>query len=116
MNIQKGETKKEDNMIHTFTDSNLDTHIKSGELLVVDFWADWCSPCRFMGPVIRDVASKLPDVKVGKLDVDENQNSANAHDIMSIPTIVIFKGGLEVDRISGVVSAETLINSIKKYI
>lgn len=103
-------------MAYTFTDSNLENHIKSGELLVVDFWADWCSPCRFMGPIIRDVASKLPNVKIGKLDVDENQNSAKEHDVMSIPTIIIFKGGKEVERMSGVISAETLINTIKKHI
>ena len=103
-------------MAYTFTDSNLENHIKSGELLVVDFWADWCSPCRFMGPIIRDVASKLPNVKIGKLDVDENQNSAKEHDVMSIPTIIIFKGGKEVERMAGVVSAETLTNTIKKHI
>ena len=103
-------------MAYTFTDSNLENHIKSGELLVVDFWADWCSPCRFMGPIIRDVASKLPNVKIGKLDVDENQNSAKEHDVMSIPTIIIFKGGKEVERMAGVVSAENLTNTIKKHI
>ena len=76
--------------------------LKSEKMVLVDFYADWCGPCRMMSPIIDEIAEELQDsVKVGKVNVDENQELAIKYDVMSIPTIIIFKNGMPVNIFRG---------------
>lgn len=89
------------NVIH-LTDKNFSTIIKKG-ITVVDFWAEWCTPCKMLVPVMNDIADELKGkVKVGKLNVDASQQVAAKYNIRSIPTVIIFRNGLEVKRLVGV--------------
>lgn len=86
--------------------------------VLVDFWAPWCGPCQMMGPIIEELAGELDagKVKVGKLNVDENQLSAGKYQVMSIPIFLLFKGGQVVDQLVGGVSKEKLELMLEKYI
>lgn len=92
------------------TEGNFTAEVLSApEPVLVDFWAEWCGPCRMLAPVIEELAeSYAGQVKVCKLNVDENQSTAAQYGVMSIPTLVLFKGGQEVDRIIGFQPKEQL--------
>ena len=79
----------------TLTDDNFDSEVNSSEKpVLVDYWATWCGPCKMVGPIVEEIAIEFSDqLKVGKLDVDSNQASAAQQNVMSIPTLAIFKGG-----------------------
>ena len=86
-----------------FNDSNFETEVlTSQQPVLVDFWAEWCSPCRMLAPVIDSLAEEYKGrVKVGKLDTDSNRNTAMRFSINAIPTVLVFKGGQLVQRIQG---------------
>ncbi|MEX1012918.1 MAG: thioredoxin [Waddliaceae bacterium] len=88
-------------------DNNFDEEIASG-ITIVDFYADWCGPCRMMEPVMEELASSLEEVKVAKFDIESSQAKPAALGVTSIPTIIIFKDGNEEKRIVGVKDAEEL--------
>lgn len=91
------------------TDKNFEAEvIKSDVPVLVDFFAPWCGPCQMLGTVIDKLAGEVTGAKVAKLNVDENPDTASAYDIMSIPTIKIFKGGKVVKEFNGVQSKEKL--------
>ncbi|MBL8888692.1 MAG: thioredoxin [Planctomycetaceae bacterium] len=86
-----------------FTDANFQSEVlDSNQLVLVDFWATWCGPCRQIAPVIDELAKEYSGtVKIGKLDVDHNRNSAMKYQVSSIPTIMLFKNGEVVDKVLG---------------
>lgn len=94
---------------------NQDVLSASG-LVIVDFWAEWCGPCRTLGPIIEELSNANSDesVKIGKLNVDEHGELAQQYNVMSIPTIIFFKDGKEVHRMVGVQSKETLQEKISE--
>ena len=97
----------------TFKDEVLD----SADPVLVDFWAPWCGPCRMVAPVVGEIAEQFQgQVKVVKLNTDENPNIASQYGIRSIPTLMIFKGGQKVDMVVGAVPKTTLANTIDKHL
>ena len=102
----------------TLTDQNFDQEVvRATGAVLVDFWAPWCGPCRILGPIIEELAPAMEarGAKIGKMNVDENQQTASGFGIMSIPTVMIFKGGKVVEQMVGVQSKEVLIEKIEKY-
>lgn len=98
------------------TDYNFDQTIRKYSLLVVDFWAPWCGPCKLVSPIIDQLANELSGKAVfGKLNVDENPTVANIFGIQSIPTLIIFKDGEAVDGIMGALPKQQLISTISRH-
>lgn len=102
----------------TLTDANFDEQvIKNAKPVLVDFWAVWCGPCQIQGPIVEDISKELGEKAViGKLNVDENPTVSQKYGIMSIPTLMIFKGGTVVKQFIGVQSKETLLTELNKLI
>lgn len=98
------------------TDQNFEQEVlKSEKPVLVDFWAAWCGPCQMMGPIINELAEEVKEkYKVGKLNVDENRETASKYGVMSIPTLIIFKDGKEVKQLVGVQSKEVLKSELEK--
>lgn len=89
--------------------------LDSNEKVLVDFYADWCGPCKMMSPVIEELAEEMKEyAKVGKVNVDNNQDLALQFDVMSIPTIICFKNGKEERRFIGVTDKQEILNEMKK--
>ncbi len=97
-----------------FTDQNFESEvIKSGEPVLVDFWAPWCGPCRMIAPVVEELASEnAGTVKIGKLNVDDSPSSAAAYGVSSIPTLILFKGGEVVNTFVGLKDKRELQEAI----
>lgn len=99
------------------TDSNFDEIVKKHPLVLVDFWAPWCGPCRALAPTIEELAKEYAGkIVIGKLNVDENPSTAECFQVFSIPTLVIMKGGCEVDRIVGLVPKKHVETFLKKHL
>jgi thioredoxin 1 len=98
------------------TDEDIDQNIKKYDTIVIDCWAPWCGPCSMVGPIIEELAKEMQGkVVFGKLNVDENPATSTRHQIMSIPTILIFKNGNLVDRIVGAMPKEILKQKLEAY-
>ncbi|HHT96926.1 MAG TPA: thioredoxin [Clostridiales bacterium] len=100
-----------------FTDENFQKQVLESEILVlVDFYADWCGPCKMMSPVIEELAEQYQDtVKIGKINVDEEPNTAQEYKVMTIPTLLFIKEGKVLETIIGVVSKSSLSEKIDLY-
>jgi len=99
-------------------DSNFDDEVVKSDLpVLVDFWAEWCGPCKMIAPSVEKISEEYSDkIKVGKLDVDSNPNISSTFGIRSIPTLLIFKNGSPVDQIVGAVSKEVISAKVDSHI
>lgn len=96
--------------------SNFKNIIKSETPVLIDFYADWCGPCKMLAPILKEVKAELQDqVKIIKIDVDKNQNLSTQYQVRGVPTILLFKKGQLVWRQSGVLQKEDLVNIIKQH-
>lgn len=102
------------------TSQNFDQEIKKFPgVALVDFWAVWCTPCKIQGPIIEAIAEEFKDnnnVKIAKMDVDQHADKAQEYEILSIPTLKIFKNGQVVDELIGLNQKDNIIATIKKHL
>ncbi len=98
----------------TITDENFKTEVLSSDIpVLVDFWAEWCGPCKMIAPSVEELAEEYEGkIKIGKLDIDSNQNVASEYGIRSIPSLLIFKNGQVVDQIVGAVPKNQIQSKI----
>ena len=102
-------------MVITLTDANFDDMvIKADRPVLVDFWAEWCGPCRVIGPLVKEIAEDYKEkVIVGKLDVDSNPEVSTKYGIRNIPTVLFFKNGTVADKQVGAVPKGSLVNKVE---
>ena len=98
----------------TLTQENFEQTVSAGGIVLVDFWATWCGPCRQFGPVFEEASEKYPDIVFGKVDTDEQQQMAMAAQITSIPTLMVFRDGIAVFRQSGALPLSALEDLISQ--
>ena len=103
------------NMILNITEKNYDEILSSELPVLIDFYADWCGPCKMMAPIVDEIAESFGDkIKVGKVNADENASICVKYDIMSIPNILLIKNGELIKRFVGVTAKEVIVDEINK--
>ena len=101
-------------MTAEFTDENIKDIINSGKPVVIDFWAEWCGPCRMVGPIVEELAKEYEGkVQIGKMNVDDNVETPETYGIRNIPTILFFKDGLLVDKQIGATQKAVLASKVE---
>ena len=101
-----------------FTDQNFEEEVEKSKLpVLVDFWAVWCGPCQMMGPIIEELAEKFEGkMKIGKINVDENPETAKKYEVLGIPSLKFFKNGKVIDEITGLQPKEVIVEKIENLI
>ena len=97
------------------TDADFQDTLQNNNLVLVDFWAPWCGPCRAAAPVLEEIANENSNVVIAKMNTDENPNTASQHGIMSIPTMMIFKNGELVDRLVGALPKPAIMEKLQPH-
>lgn len=98
------------------SDQSFNTEVEGQGTVLVDFWAPWCGPCKMLAPILEELSAEVgDDLKIAKVNVDENPESASRFGVMSIPTLIVFKDGQPVDKVVGLNSKEALKNMISKH-
>jgi len=103
-------------MVETITNTNIDSVLENNKIAVIDFWAEWCGPCRMLNPIVSGVAEKNNDVLIGKVNVDENSDLSVKYGVRNIPTLVFLKEGKVAKKLIGISSAVQIqkeIDSLK---
>lgn len=105
-----------ENLKHV-TDASFEADVvQSGKPVVLDFWAPWCGPCRMMEPVLEEIAAEYSNVTVAKLNVDENPATATKFDVLSIPTLLVFKDGAVAKKLVGAMPKKRLVDELSAYL
>jgi thioredoxin len=104
--------------IETLTDATFDEQVKSSDVpVLVDFWAEWCGPCKMISPVLEEIAEEQAGkIKIGKLNIDDNLDVTRRYDVMSIPTLILFKDGEIQKKIIGAKPKGALLEEISAYL
>lgn len=107
-------------MVKEFNDANFQKEVEQFKgVVLVDFWAPWCGPCKVQGPIVEDISKKYEGkagVSIGKMNVGENPITSQEHQIMSIPTVKIFKKGTVIDQMVGLQSRDSLVHLLEKHL
>ena len=102
-------------MIENLNEDSFSNKIQE-DLVLVDFWAEWCGPCKMIAPILEEISYEIPNLKIAKVNIDDNQNIATSLSIQSIPTLVLFKKGEIVDKIIGAVPKNNIVDVINRHL
>lgn len=94
------------------TDIEFDSVLANNKYVLIDFWADWCIPCRQVSPIVEDIANERPEITVFKMNIDANPDTPKRFGVMSIPTLIFFEQGVERARVVGVKTKEQILNAL----
>lgn len=100
----------------TVTDADFDQVISSDKPVLVDFWAEWCGPCRMVSPILEEIAAEHDSITLAKINIDENPQAPGRYDVMSIPTMIVFQEGIEKKRIVGARPKAAMLQELSEYI